>query len=69
MNNIQILDCTLRDGGYCNEWRFGFENAKKITQGLLEANIEIRVGTDSFTQEEKLLYTLMSIKPLVDKNI
>ncbi|MBQ6349513.1 MAG: aldolase catalytic domain-containing protein [Methanobrevibacter sp.] len=41
MNNIHILDCTLRDGGYCNEWRFGFENIKKITQGLLEANIEI----------------------------
>lgn len=41
MNNIHILDCTLRDGGYCNEWRFGFENAKKITNGLLEANIEI----------------------------
>ncbi len=41
MNNIHILDCTLRDGGYCNEWRFGFENAKKITNGLLEANVEI----------------------------
>lgn len=41
MNNIHILDCTLRDGGYCNEWRFGFENAKKITSGLVEANIEI----------------------------
>lgn len=41
MNNIQILDCTLRDGGYCNEWKFGFDNVKKITQGLLEAGIEI----------------------------
>ncbi len=41
MNNIHILDCTLRDGGYCNEWRFGFENSKKIIKGLLEANIEI----------------------------
>lgn len=41
MNCIQILDCTLRDGGYCNDWRFGFENAKKVTKGLLEANIEI----------------------------
>lgn len=41
MNNIHILDCTLRDGGYCNEWRFGFENARKITNGLLEANVEI----------------------------
>lgn len=41
MNNIHILDCTLRDGGYCNEWRFGFNNIKKITSGLQEAGIDI----------------------------
>ena len=41
MNNIQILDCTLRDGGYCNEWKFGFQNVKEITKGLVEANIDI----------------------------
>lgn len=41
MNNIHILDCTLRDGGYCNEWRFGFDNARKITNGLVESNVEI----------------------------
>lgn len=41
MNNLHILDCTLRDGGYCNEWRFGFDNAKKIVSGLVEANVEI----------------------------
>ncbi len=41
MNNIHLLDCTLRDGGYCNEWRFGFDNIRKITNGLVNANIEI----------------------------
>lgn len=41
MNKIHILDCTLRDGGYCNEWRFGFDNTKKIIDGLVEANVEI----------------------------
>ena len=41
MNNIHILDCTLRDGGYCNEWKFGYYNAQKITNGLVEANVEI----------------------------
>ena len=41
MNNIHILDCTLRDGGYCNEWNFGFDNTKKIINGLLEANVDI----------------------------
>lgn len=41
MNKVHILDCTLRDGGYCNEWQFGFENTKKIIDGLVEANVEI----------------------------
>ncbi len=41
MNNIHILDCTLRDGGYCNEWRFGFDNIRRIVNGLIEANVEI----------------------------
>lgn len=41
MNTIQVLDCTLRDGGYCNEWNFGFENTKKIIGGLMEADVEI----------------------------
>lgn len=41
MNKVHILDCTLRDGGYCNEWRFGFDNIRKITSGLVDANVEI----------------------------
>lgn len=41
MNKVHILDCTLRDGGYCNEWKFGFGNVKKIVDGLVEANVEI----------------------------
>lgn len=39
--NISVLDCTLRDGGYCNQWEFGFNNVKKITEGLVESNIDI----------------------------
>lgn len=41
MNKVHVLDCTLRDGGYCNQWYFGFENIKKITNGLVEAGIDI----------------------------
>lgn len=41
MNKINMLDCTLRDGGYCNQWEFGYENIKKIIQGLIEAEIDI----------------------------
>lgn len=41
MSGIKVLDCTLRDGGYCNEWMFGFDNIKKIVKGLVDAEIDI----------------------------
>ena len=41
MNTIHVLDCTLRDGGYCNQWKFGFDNTKKITKNLVDANVDI----------------------------
>ena len=41
MNKVHILDCTLRDGGYCNQWKFGADNKRKILNGLVNANINI----------------------------
>lgn len=41
MKSIRLLDCTLRDGGYCNKWYFENENIKKIINGLEHSNIEI----------------------------
>lgn len=41
MKSLRVLDCTLRDGGYCNQWKFGEQNIKKIIDGLCEANIDI----------------------------
>lgn len=40
-NNIQILDCTLRDGGYVNDFRFGKNGIKKIISQLTLAGIDI----------------------------
>lgn len=41
MGEIRVLDCTLRDGGYCNEWEFGKHNIKKIIMGLEDSGVEI----------------------------
>ncbi len=41
MNKVHVLDCTLRDGGYCNNWEFGYGNVKKIMNGLVEAGIDV----------------------------
>ncbi|TLS71835.1 3-deoxy-manno-octulosonate cytidylyltransferase [Aliarcobacter thereius] len=41
MKNINILDCTLRDGGYVNNWNFEDKDTLKTIQKLLRANVEI----------------------------
>ena len=40
MNNIKVLDCTLRDGGYCNNWIFGERNIEKIISNLASAGVD-----------------------------
>lgn len=41
MNRIHILDCTLRDGGYINHFRFGFSSIRKMIKRLSQASIDI----------------------------
>lgn len=41
MNNIKVLDCTLRDGGYCNQWQFEESNIKRIIKSLTDSSIDI----------------------------
>ncbi|KSV57510.1 hypothetical protein ASU35_04840 [Acetivibrio ethanolgignens] len=41
MKNIQLLDCTLRDGGYVNDWKFGQINLISMFERLVDANIDI----------------------------
>ena len=37
---IKVLDCTLRDGGYVNNWKFGFDNIKNIIDTLSKSNLD-----------------------------
>lgn len=38
--NIEILDCTLRDGGYVNDWRFSSIFIAEVINTLTKAQIE-----------------------------
>lgn len=40
-NRIKVLDCTLRDGGYINEWNFGESNIAGIRDKLTKAKTDI----------------------------
>ena len=40
-NDLKLLDCTLRDGGYVNDWKWGFHVARAIIQNLVKANVDV----------------------------
>ena len=37
---IKLLDCTLRDGVYVNQWTFGYDNIKQIVSNLVASHID-----------------------------
>ncbi len=41
MGKIHLLDCTLRDGGYVNDWRFGEKAIKGICKKIANTGIEM----------------------------
>lgn len=41
MGKVKLLDCTLRDGGYINDWKFENCNIVSIFKRLVNANIDI----------------------------
>ncbi|MDY6039671.1 MAG: hypothetical protein SPI69_04130 [Elusimicrobiaceae bacterium] len=41
MAQIKLLDCTLRDGGYINDWKFGKTAISDMTRKLESSGVEI----------------------------
>lgn len=41
MKRMKLLDCTLRDGGYVNDWRFGYANIVSMFERLVDAGTDI----------------------------
>ncbi len=74
MSNIRLLDCTLRDGGYINDWNFGFHTTKDIIRKLVDSQVDyVEVGflRNCEFDSEKVLFNnckeLESILPPTDK--
>lgn len=45
MGNRKLLDCTLRDGGYINDWEFGHNNIVEIFDRLVSTGVDyIEIG-------------------------
>ncbi|WP_294379330.1 3-hydroxy-3-methylglutaryl-CoA lyase [uncultured Clostridium sp.] len=65
-----ILDCTLRDGGYVNEWKFGGKNIREIVHSLILSNIDIiELGylteRNQNSQDSTLFNSILDINDLI----
>lgn len=72
MINTKLLDCTLRDGGYINDWNFGYVTVKNIIKKLVESQVDyVEVGflRDCEYDRDKVLFNHCSeIKAIMPEN-
>lgn len=61
MSEVRLLDCTLRDGGYLNDWMFGYERIINIFERLVGAKTDfIEIG---FLNESRIFDKNRTIMP------
>lgn len=73
MRKINLLDCTLRDGGYINEWKFGKKAILQIISKLAKTGIEmIEIGFikgDTYDPDRSLFPDIESFEEVLpEKN-
>lgn len=71
--DLRLLDCTLRDGGYINDWRWGFHKARSIINRLVRANVDfVEVGflrdVDSYDRDVTVCNTIEELNKLLPEN-
>lgn len=64
MNRISLLDCTLRDGGYINDWDFGHDELICLYERIVSSSVDIiEVG---FLDDRRTFDINRSIMPDTD---
>ena len=71
MSNLYLLDCTLRDGGYVNDWEYGAGSIKSIFSRLDSAGLNtIEVGfiddRRSYDANRSIYPDTKSIEPIFE---
>ena len=72
-NNLKILDCTLRDGGYINNWEFGEKTAEEIIYLLNKAGIDLIetgfLSAGAHNKDKTLFNTFDDINRFIPNNV
>lgn len=71
MGKISLLDCTLRDGGYINDWNFGETAIKEMIKKLVQTGIEmLEIGFikgDVYNPDRSVFPDTESFKNVLDE--
>ncbi len=66
-DNVMLLDCTLRDGGYITKWNFGRQVIKNIAKNMVDANLDfVEVGYLNNKPYEEGSAQFQSIRQIAD---
>ncbi len=69
MGKIHLLDCTLRDGGYINDWKFGEHAIRNICRKLERVGVEaIEIGFikgDRFSSDRTVFPNVECISEII----
>lgn len=68
---LKLLDCTLRDGGYINDWRFGERQIREIANGLTDTNVDIiELGflkNEPYQRDRAVFHEVSQLVPLIPR--
>jgi len=69
MGKVHLLDCTLRDGGYVNDWMFGEKSIKGFCSKIAQTGIEfLEVGFlkgNTYNPDKAVFPTVESFVPMI----
>lgn len=71
MGKISLLDCTLRDGGYINDWKFGKNQIHEMISELEKTNVDIlEIGflkSEPYQEDRTVFNDVKQISALINK--
>lgn len=69
MSKINLLDCTLRDGGYINDWAFGKKAIIDITDKMSSTSCEVvEIGflkNESYNEDRCVFNSMEQVKKVI----
>lgn len=73
MGNLRLLDCTLRDGGYINDWHFGRAAIEDMIRKLEATGVDILelgfIKDEPYDEDRTVFNSMEQVKKLIPRKV